>query len=198
MCRAALIGSGLLLLAGCASSSEVGLLGGDDGKAEGSVAVTDAKSGADVATIDQPGAVATVGGTDANIRTMDAAAFEAANRDLLAGLPEAPRAFTLYFKENSVDLAPESEPLIPVILAEINRRPGADVQIIGHTDTMGSFEVNDGLSLRRAAEVTATLFALGLDKTIVRLAGRGEREPKEATGDEVPSAINRRVELLVR
>ena len=58
--------------------------------------------------------------------------------------------------------------------------------------------MNDAFSLRRAAEVTSYLFSQGLDKTIVRIAGRGERELREQTPDDTPSAINRRVEVIVR
>ena len=104
----------------------------------------------------------------------------------------------LYFKENSIEPTEESQAMMAEIFAEIKKRAGADLEITGHTDTVGPEEVNDAFSLRRAAEVTSYLFSQGLDKTIVRIAGRGERELREQTPDETPSAINRRVEVIVR
>ncbi len=185
-----------LLLAGCAVS-RVALGLGEGGEA-GSISILDGKTDQEVAIVDKAGAVANVTGGSASVKTLDSAAFEAKYGDLLSGLPQAPRAFVLYFKENSVEPTDESAALLSEIFAEIKRRPGADLEITGHTDTVGAADVNDTFSLRRAAEITSYLFAQGLDKTIVRIAGRGERELKEQTPDETPSAINRRVEVIVR
>jgi OmpA-OmpF porin, OOP family len=183
-----------LLLTGCAQS-QVAVLSPGAGEASGSVAVRDARTDKEIAVSDKPGSV--ISGTG-KVQSVDPKDLDARYAALLAGLPPAPRSFTLYFKENSTDLTPESEALLPEIFAEIGKRPGADLEITGHTDTVGSAEGNDAFSLRRAAEVTSFLFAQGLDKTIIRIAGRGERDLKEQTPDETPSAINRRVELLVR
>lgn len=185
-----------LVLAGCAVS-RVALGPGDGGEA-GSISILDGKTAQEVAIVDKAGAVASVTGGSASVKTLDSAAFEAKYGDLLSGLPQAPRTFTLYFKENSVEPTAESEALLSEIFAEIKRRPGADIEITGHTDTVGAAEVNDTFSLRRAAEITSYLFAQGMDKAIVRIAGRGERELKEQTPDDTPSAINRRVEVTVR
>lgn len=185
-----------LLLAGCAVSRVA--LGPGDGGDAGSISILDAKTSQEVAIVDKAGAVANVSGGAAAVKVMDSAAFEAKYGELLAGLPQAPRTFTLYFKENSVEPTDESAALLSEIFAEIKRRPGADIEITGHTDTVGAPDVNDTFSLRRAAEITSYLFAQGMDKAIVRIAGRGERELKEQTPDETPSAINRRVEVTVR
>ena len=181
-----------LTLSACASN-QITL-----GPGGGSVGVLDPKSETEVSVIDKAGSVASVSGKKVRITAIDAATFDARYADLLTSLPAAPRPFTLYFKENSTEPAPESAPLLDAIFAEIKVRPGADTQITGHTDTVGSDDANDALSLRRAAEITAWLFTLGLDKAIVRLAGRGERELKEPTADNVASAVNRRVEVIVR
>jgi outer membrane protein OmpA-like peptidoglycan-associated protein len=184
-----------LLLAGCAMS-QVALGPGENGDA-GSVAVLNA-AGTELAVVDKAGAVASVSGGSASIKMMDSAAFDAKYADLLAGLPTAPRTFVLYFNENSIEPTEESQAMMAEIFAEIKKRAGADLEITGHTDTVGPEEVNDAFSLRRAAEVTSYLFSQGLDKTIVRIGGRGERELREQTSDETSSAINRRVEVIVR
>ena len=194
--RAALVAL-TLILTGCATNS-VSLLNGEADQTAGSIAVLDPGNETEISVIDKVGSIANVSGSNVSVKTMDAATMEAANAALFASLPKVARTFTLYFKEGSTDPTPESAALLDEIFAEIKRRPGADLQIIGHTDSVGSEEDNDGLSLRRAAEITAYLFTLGLDKTIVRLGGRGERELKEQTGDNVASAMNRRVEVWVR
>ena len=184
-----------VLLAGCAMS-QLALGPGENGEA-GSVAVLNS-AGTEIAVVDKPGAVASVSGSSASVKTIDSATFDAKYADLLAALPPQPRTFVLYFKENSVEPTEESQAMLAEIFAEIKKRPGADLEITGHTDTVGSEEVNDAFSLRRAAEITSYLFSQGLDKTIVRIAGRGERELLEKTPDETASAKNRRVEVIVR
>ena len=68
----------------------------------------------------------------------------------------------------------------------------------GHTDTVGSESDNDALSGKRAEEILNLLASKGFDRGIMSAVGRGERELKEPTADNVSSAANRRVEVIVR
>jgi OmpA-OmpF porin, OOP family len=180
-------------LSGCASN-RISLAPGENGQ----VAVLDPKTQAEISIIDKAGSVTKVNGIKSAVLRLSDPDFDKRFAALLAALPAAPRSFTLYFKVNSAEPTDASTAEMPAIFAEIKARSGADIQVTGHTDTVGSMEVNDAFSLRRAAEITSYLFTLGLDKAIVRLAGRGERELKEQTPDETPSEVNRRVEVLVR
>ena len=54
------------------------------------------------------------------------------------------------------------------------------------------------LSLKRAREIREALIAQGLNPTISRAVGRGEREPLVPTPDNTPEPRNRRVEIIVR
>ncbi|HSW15337.1 MAG TPA: OmpA family protein [Solimonas sp.] len=116
----------------------------------------------------------------------------------LAGLPPRPLSYTLYFVADSDGLTADSLKQAPAILAEIGKRPAAEVVVIGHTDRMGSDSYNDLLSLARARAIRDELAALGFDKARLKFAGRGEREPVVATADDVGEARNRRVEINVR
>jgi OmpA-OmpF porin, OOP family len=78
------------------------------------------------------------------------------------------------------------------------KRPGAEVQITGHTDTVGSGSDNDALSLKRAQEIREALAVQGLNLTITRAVGRGERELLAPTPDNTAEPRNRRVEIIVR
>jgi outer membrane protein OmpA-like peptidoglycan-associated protein len=117
---------------------------------------------------------------------------------LLSALPPPPRSYTLYFVEGTTDLTPESRPVLDELRAEIARRPGADVEVTGHTDTVGSTEDNDALSQRRAMQILDLLATVGIDRSLMTAVGRGERELRQPTLDNVESALNRRVEVSVR
>jgi OmpA-OmpF porin, OOP family len=117
---------------------------------------------------------------------------------MLDSVPEPSRMYTLLFATGQQALPPDAEPTIVALLADVASHPVVEVQITGHTDRMGSVEANDRLSLERAIAVRDALLARGLTASLVRVVGRGEREPLVRTGDEVPEIYNRRVDILVR
>jgi outer membrane protein OmpA-like peptidoglycan-associated protein len=116
----------------------------------------------------------------------------------LTALPPRPMSFRLFFVRGSDVLAEESKGELERMLEEVRRRPNADIQVVGHTDTLGKTEANDKLSLQRAERVKADLVAQGIAAARVRAAGRGEREPVVPTADGVDEPRNRRVEISVR
>ena len=132
------------------------------------------------------------------IRPLGAKGLKPNEAALLGGLPPAAKSFTLYFVEGTTDMTAESAPVLDEIRAEIAKRPGAEVQVTGHTDTVGSESDNDALSRSRAEEILNLLASRGFDRGIMSAVGRGERELKERTADNVSSAANRRVEVIVR
>lgn len=187
----------LALLSACAKPSIV-LLDGERGAKVGAVAVVDEASGGDRALIDQANTKARITSRAVKQKAIDPAGLSEKQRALLDGLPEPPADFTLYFQENTTRLTAESEPMLQALLAEVARRPGADVQIIGHSDRLGSDADNDRLSLERAREIREVLIGRGLDPASTRASGRGEREPIVRTEDGVREPLNRRVEAIVR
>ena len=80
------------------------------------------------------------------------------------------------------------------------RRPAPEVVVIGHTDTTGSDDYNDRLSLQRAERIRARLLqrGLGIPPDNVVAVGRGKRELLVPTPDQVAEPKNRRVELHIR
>jgi len=182
------------LLGGCATTN-VALLSGEPGVPVGAVAVLDPKTEADRAVLDQANTQATVGSGAVRARPVDPARYAA----LTGSLPAPPMQMTLYFLEGTTQLAPGQEDVLQQLFIEVGNRPGAEVQITGHTDTVGSDADNDRLSRQRAAEIRAALVQGGqLDGAITRATGRGEREPLVATPDNVGEPRNRRVEITVR
>lgn len=190
-----------LILAGCAASTGVSLLPGekdDQGQQNetGAVVVLDPGSEQDIRVIDQANSRSGVKGNRVAVKSVTPEALAAKYGDLLTTIPRKPALFRLYFKQASTDLVDPS--VIDAVLAEIKSREGADIQIVGHTDTTGDGPLNDAVSAKRAEAIKALLLEKGVDVGITRTAGRGERELRVQTGDEVDNAENRRVEITVR
>lgn len=181
-----------VLAGGCAtSSSRVALLPDEGGASVGAVAVLDPKTEAERGQLTEANTQAALGGNAVRPQPL-----KGSYGPLLAAMPPPPKVFTLYFIEGSTTLTAESRP----VLAQLRQlvTPASDVQITGHSDTVGSVAANDKLSLERAIEVRAALVRQGLPVDNARVTGRGEREPKVRTGDGVSEAANRRVEVILR
>jgi outer membrane protein OmpA-like peptidoglycan-associated protein len=177
-------------LAGCASG-RVSLFEDAPG-VTGAVAVFDGKTEAERGVLDQPNTQAALGGRTLQPRPISPAPYA----DLLARMPPAPRAYVLYFKEGSTDLTDESRPILAALRQVVEA--SSEVQITGHTDTVGEPELNDGLSRDRATEIRAALVRQGLPVENARVTGRGERELRVPTADGVSEPANRRVEVILR
>ena len=74
-----------------------------------------------------------------------------------------------------------------------------DIDVIGHTDSDGSQEYNQALSIRRANAVKdfMTSGAEGIDASIIDVSGRGELSPIADNRTREGRALNRRVEIHV-
>lgn len=182
----------VLAMSGCATSS-VTLLPGEDGHAVGSIAVLETNR---EVVLDQPLTAGSLSNGPARVRSVKA--VKPAYGQLLAALPPAPARYVLNFVEGTTDITAGSRPTLDMIRKEIAARPGAAVEVVGHTDTVGSEEDNDRLSQQRADQVVKVLLAEGFDSDLLSAVGRGERELAVATGDNVASEQNRRVEVVVR
>ncbi len=148
--------------------------------------------------LDKPYAAAQVqAGTLAPVAT-DAAAVQARYGALLAMQPARPRSFILPFEANTTRLGPAAEPVLAQVRAALASLPAAELVITGHTDSVGSVDSNDRVSLARAEAVREILVQAGVDRKLISVVGRGKRELLVATGDGVAEARNRRVEIKVR
>lgn len=182
-------------LGACAHSSVV-LLPDEDG-GHGQVAILESGGKAANAIVGQANSRATLGARP-SIKPLAAHGLSAQESLLVGQLPPPAKSFTLYFLEGTTEMTPESLPVLDELRAEIAKRPGAEVQVTGHTDTVGSDADNDALSQKRAEEILNLLVSKGFDRSIMSAVGRGERELKVPTADNVANPINRRVEVIVR
>lgn len=185
-----------LLLAGCAHSSVVLLP--DEGGGHGEIGIRPAEGAGAETVLNDANSRATISGSQPSIRPLGAKGLKPNEAALLAALPPPARSFTLYFRQGTTELAPESAGTLEQIRAEVASRPGAEVQVTGHTDTVGSDADNDILSRRRADEILGWLASNGFDRAMMKAVGRGERQLAQPTADNVSNGVNRRVEVIVR
>lgn len=195
--RLTLVAAVATMLAACAQDRVV-LLANDDGTSSGAVAVLDPESGEARAVVSDANSETLIGSGPLATASLQPDEIAAVYGALLEGLPRPPADFTVYFEEGTTTITAESRSRLQDLLDEVAARPGAEVQVTGHTDRVGKVADNDALSVRRAEEVAAQLIDVGLDAGLVRIAGRGEREPVVETEDEVDEPRNRRVVVTVR
>lgn len=182
-------------LGGCATPS-LTLLPSEEGK-QGAVAVLEENGTARETVVSELNSRTNLSGQP-RTRPIDPSRLSARQRALLDALPQPPVRLTLYFREGTTKLTPESEPGLDFLRKEMKDRPGAEVQVTGYTDTLGSEEDNDALSQRRAEEILSALAEQGLDRNMMSAVGRGERDLRVTTDDGVREPANRRVVVTVR
>jgi len=182
-------------LAGCAGDTIV-LLPDADGRT-GTVAVL-SDDGQERALITNAYETASVSSGSVSSKMQNADAVASEYGELLEGLPPPPKSFLLYFVKGTSTLIASSKSVLPSIFTEIETRPGAQVQVTGHTDTVGKQADNDVLSQKRARVIRDWLIEQGMDEALISTVGRGERELLVETADETSEPANRRVQIIVR
>jgi OOP family OmpA-OmpF porin len=105
------------------------------------------------------------------------------------------------FDFNSATIKPEGEKALEAV-AENIRSKGAsvvDIDIIGHTDSVGPEEYNQQLSVRRATAVRDHIVSKypNVDPSIIDVSGKGESSPVADNKTAEGRAQNRRVEVNV-
>jgi outer membrane protein OmpA-like peptidoglycan-associated protein len=75
--------------------------------------------------------------------------------------------------------------------------PGLNLQIEGHTDSVGSDDFNQSLSERRADSVRDFLAQQGVAPTSITARGFGKTQPVAANDTAEGRQRNRRVEIVV-
>lgn len=115
----------------------------------------------------------------------------------LAGMPQVPGGFLVFFDWNRANLTPEAMEIVRTVAKTAKAAPFRQIVAVGHTDTSGSASYNQGLSERRAAAVANALVRLGIAPEKIATKGVGERDPLVPTGDGVREPQNRRVSITI-
>ena len=103
----------------------------------------------------------------------------------------------ILFDYDSATVKPAARDNLRNLAASIEKYPGTNVVLVGHTDADGSDDYNQGLSQRRAAAAAAFLASQGVPRARIDATGRGESEPVSSNDTAAGKAQNRRVEIAI-
>jgi len=173
--KAAVLGSAVLLVVGCAST------GTEDGAGEAGAGTG---AGSDGSTYGVDGQ----GGLSAEQLAAEEAARAAAEQERLLSMT------TFYFDFDQSSVKPEARAALEAH-AKVLAENGGNVVLQGHADERGTREYNLALGERRAEAVARYLQVLGVSSQQIETVSYGEERPVSLGNDESSWSQNRRVEL---
>ena len=103
----------------------------------------------------------------------------------------------LYFVQSKPELLPESTPELERLLVFLRQNANVAIELQGHTDNQGDYDLNLRLSRERAEAVKTFLAASGIENKRVASRGFGSTRPVASNGSESTRKLNRRVELVI-
>ncbi|MBN8779275.1 MAG: OmpA family protein [Rhizobium sp.] len=102
------------------------------------------------------------------------------------------------FEFDSARLRPDAITILDEAVTVLNRRKDISVDVVGHTDSTGTKQYNQGLSERRAKSVYDYFVNKGIAADRLTTKGYGETKPAYSNATREGRAKNRRVELVVK
>ena len=112
--------------------------------------------------------------------------------------PTASRTYLVFFDWDRADLTDRARQIVAEAAQATTRVQVTRIEVQGHTDTTGTAQYNQVLSVRRANVVAAELVRLGVPRSAITTQGFGFSRPLVATGPNVREPQNRRVEIILR
>jgi len=107
-----------------------------------------------------------------------------------------PPVYLVFFDWNSAVVGPSGKEVIKVAADAFRAGAPVTVQVTGFTDTSGSPDYNQRLSVRRANAVAAVMVQDGVPQNALVVTGRGQNDLRVPTPDGVREPQNRRVEIV--
>jgi outer membrane protein OmpA-like peptidoglycan-associated protein len=101
------------------------------------------------------------------------------------------------FATNSADVTANFYPVLDSVAVVVNKYEKTYVDVIGHTDSTGRAEYNQGLSERRASSVAAYLESREVIPARIVVTGLGQTVPVASNDTPEGRALNRRVEIVL-
>jgi len=90
-----------------------------------------------------------------------------------------------------------SGPMLASVADIVNRCPGLNITVAGHTDSSGNDAFNQKLSEERAKSVSQYLVTIGISETRINAVGYGETQPVADNDTAWNRSLNRRIEFRV-
>jgi OOP family OmpA-OmpF porin len=106
---------------------------------------------------------------------------------------------TALFDFDKAELKPDGKAAIRELVDDIKLKGGqvVDIDVVGHTDSVGPEEYNMQLSIRRATAVKDYMVSEGVDPGIIDVIGKGESDPVATNSTKEGRALNRRVDVNI-
>jgi outer membrane protein OmpA-like peptidoglycan-associated protein len=99
------------------------------------------------------------------------------------------------FASGSYEISAGSDAILEQAYSTMLNNPEIIVEISGHTDSRGGYEMNMELSRNRAESVKGWLVAKGIDGSRIETAGYGQNNPIASNDSEEGRYQNRRIEF---
>jgi len=102
----------------------------------------------------------------------------------------------LHFALNKWAIPKDGEPVLDGVVAKLNQYNAMEINIVGHTCSLGSDSWNATLSANRAESVKKYLVSKGIaESRIAKVYGMGPKEPIADNKTKEGRSKNRRVEI---
>jgi outer membrane protein OmpA-like peptidoglycan-associated protein len=104
---------------------------------------------------------------------------------------------TVYFNFNSSELLILTRNELMVLIDFMNENPTVKIEVVGHTDHIGDWDVNLKISHDRAEEVFKFLRNNNIEKERIIFYGKGPAQPVDTNETDEGRQNNRRVEVIL-
>jgi OOP family OmpA-OmpF porin len=108
------------------------------------------------------------------------------------------RSYLVFFDWDRATLTDRARQIIKEAADNSTRVQYTRIEVNGYTDTSGTHQYNQGLSVRRAQAVQAELIKDGVPRQAIAIQGFGDTKLLVPTGPGVREPQNRRVEIIIR
>jgi outer membrane protein OmpA-like peptidoglycan-associated protein len=115
-----------------------------------------------------------------------------------APAPAPSRSYLVFFDWDKATLSDRAQAIIKEAADNSTRVQYTRIEVSGYTDTSGTPQYNQGLSVRRAQAVAGELVRDGVPQGSIGIQGFGETHLLVPTGAGVREPQNRRVEIIIR
>jgi outer membrane protein OmpA-like peptidoglycan-associated protein len=103
----------------------------------------------------------------------------------------------IFFDTNQSEIKDESKPELKKLVDFLNLNPTVHIEVSGHTDNVGSDQLNQTLSANRAKSVYQYLVDNNINPTRLVYKGYGETQPVASNDTEEDRSKNRRTEFKI-
>jgi OOP family OmpA-OmpF porin len=101
------------------------------------------------------------------------------------------------FANNSSDITASGKASLDQLIRDYDKVDVTSVDLVGHADSRGDADYNQGLSERRAESIKTYLVEQGANPAKLTTSGRGESDPVASNSTKEGRAQNRRVDIKI-